>query len=232
MHVYSNVSVLVTPCFMEGNLLDMTNIYRKASPAQVPEVVILTYALDMLRCVQALHSIGIIHGDIKPDNWLLRDKENTMNSMSMLYTKSVVLIDFGRSIDMKLMPQGSEFTTSCNTDLFECVEMQTKRPWTYQVDYYGILACIYLLLHNEYMKVRYDTRTKKWMPTNKPPRRVNRELFEGLFSDLLNIENCKSIPPLDGYISKLQNYLQSIGASDRRKQLRSHYSFMSSMTMK
>lgn len=231
MHIYSNVSVLVTPCFMEGNLLDLTNIYRKASPAQVPEVVILTYALDMLRCVQALHNIGIIHGDIKPDNWLLRDKENTINSMSMLYTKSVVLIDFGRSIDMKLMPPGSFFTTSCNTDLFECVEMQTNRPWTYQVDYYGVLACIYLLFHNEYMKVCYDKRVKKWMPVSKPPRRVNRELFEELFSDLLNIKDCTSIPPLDSHIAKLQDYLHSISASERRKQLKSHYSFVSSMSL-
>ena len=226
IHVYRNSSVLITSLFNEGSLLDMMNHYRTAQRT-VPESVICTYALDMMRCVDGIHRAGIIHGDIKPDNWLLRDKENTMHSISMKMTKSVVLIDFGRSIDMRILPAGSQFTVSSNTELFECVEMQTDRPWTYQVDYYGVLSCIHLMVHNEYMKVHQDRSTGLWKPTRAPHRRVDKELFTTLFRDLLNIRDCYSIPPLTKYIAEFEACLKRISPRDRHLQLQNHYQFMS-----
>ena len=46
---------------------------------------------------------------------------------------SLKVIDFGRSIDMKLFPAGRTFTTNCYTDDFQCIEMKEGRPWTTQV---------------------------------------------------------------------------------------------------
>jgi checkpoint serine/threonine-protein kinase len=132
IHVFNNSSVLMTSLFNEGSLLDMMNHYH-ANKKVVPNTIICTYTLDILRCVDAIHRAGIIHGDIKPDNLLIKDSENTMHSMSMKMTKSIVLIDFGRSIDMRILPGDSKFTVRSGTEMFECVEMQTKRPWTYQV---------------------------------------------------------------------------------------------------
>jgi len=43
------------------------------------------------------------------------------------------LIDFGQSIDMKQFPAGTTFTAKVTTDGFQCTEMKTNRPWTYQV---------------------------------------------------------------------------------------------------
>ena len=43
------------------------------------------------------------------------------------------IIDFGRSIDMRLFPTGTTFSTDCHTDGFQCVEMKEGRPWTKQV---------------------------------------------------------------------------------------------------
>ena len=43
------------------------------------------------------------------------------------------LIDFGQSIDMKLFPSGTTFTAKVTTKGFQCPEMKTNRPWTYQV---------------------------------------------------------------------------------------------------
>lgn len=44
------------------------------------------------------------------------------------------LIDFGRSIDMTLLPEDTTFTTVVTTDGFQCNEMKEGRPWTYQVN--------------------------------------------------------------------------------------------------
>ena len=43
------------------------------------------------------------------------------------------LIDFGQSIDMKQFPAGTTFTAKVTTKGFQCPEMKTNRPWTYQV---------------------------------------------------------------------------------------------------
>ena len=43
------------------------------------------------------------------------------------------LIDFGQSIDMTKYPPGTTFTAKITTKCFQCIEMKTNRPWTYQV---------------------------------------------------------------------------------------------------
>lgn len=45
----------------------------------------------------------------------------------------LALIDLGQSIDMKLFPKGTTFTGKCETSGFQCTEMLSNRPWTYQV---------------------------------------------------------------------------------------------------
>ena len=45
------------------------------------------------------------------------------------------LIDFGRSIDMKLFPAGTTFSANCYTEDFQCIEMKEGRAWTTQVQY-------------------------------------------------------------------------------------------------
>ena len=43
------------------------------------------------------------------------------------------LIDFGQSIDMTKYHPGTTFMAKVNTKCFQCIEMKTNRPWTYQV---------------------------------------------------------------------------------------------------
>lgn len=43
------------------------------------------------------------------------------------------LIDFGQSIDMTKYPPNTTFMAKVNTKCFQCIEMKTNRPWTYQV---------------------------------------------------------------------------------------------------
>lgn len=45
----------------------------------------------------------------------------------------LALIDLGQSIDMKLFPKGTTFTGKCETSGFQCTEMLSNKPWTYQV---------------------------------------------------------------------------------------------------
>lgn len=45
----------------------------------------------------------------------------------------LVLIDLGQSIDMRLFPPGAAFSTRCCTSGFQCTEMLSGKPWSYQV---------------------------------------------------------------------------------------------------
>ena len=49
-----------------------------------------------------LHSADIVHADIKPDNFLLRHTPGTLASPSLQ------LIDFGKAIDLQLVPDNKE----------------------------------------------------------------------------------------------------------------------------
>lgn len=47
--------------------------------------------------------------------------------------RPLLLIDFGQSIDMSRYPPGTTFMAKVKTSSFMCIEMQTNKPWTYQV---------------------------------------------------------------------------------------------------
>ena len=51
-------------------------------------------------------------------------------------TKCLKLIDFGRTIDMNFFPEDTTFLSKVNTSGFQCIEMRTDQPWTYQVTHF------------------------------------------------------------------------------------------------
>ena len=51
----------------------MVNKY-KVKKKTMEEGVIFYYAIVLLRILETLHTCGIIHGDVKPDNFLVLDR--------------------------------------------------------------------------------------------------------------------------------------------------------------
>lgn len=91
--------------------------------------------------------MDILHCDIKPDNILVlcgdmdeeweawspsRDTEMGPILPAGWMERSIVLIDFGSSIDMSLHPNCA-FIGDSNTSAFRCIEMQQNMPWRWQV---------------------------------------------------------------------------------------------------
>ena len=66
-------------------------------------------------------------------------------------SSTLQLIDFGRSIDLKLLPAGVTFTKVVKTDGIMCTEMKEGRPWRHHIDYYGLAAISYCLLFGSYL---------------------------------------------------------------------------------
>ncbi|KAF9888076.1 hypothetical protein FE257_009341 [Aspergillus nanangensis] len=222
LHILKGETALVEDYRGQGTLLDLVNLVRKEHQGEggLDEVLAMFFAVELFRTVEALHTCGILHGDIKPDNCLVRfddipttspfvppydenlDPREAHYSPSGSFgwhTKGLCLIDFGRGIDMQAFDSTVEFVADWQTGNHECNEIREMRPWTHQIDLYGLAGTIHIMLfgkHIESAPVRRSegaadgmigsssTRTYRIRETLK--RYWEREIWGDAFDLLLN----------------------------------------------
>ncbi|XP_010003306.1 PREDICTED: mitotic checkpoint serine/threonine-protein kinase BUB1 [Chaetura pelagica] len=203
-HLFQNGSILVGELHNYGTLLNAINIYKKLPEKVMPQALVIYFAVKILYMVEELHSCKIIHGDIKPDNFILGERflDNDTCDIDGLF-HGLTLIDLGQSIDMKLFPEGTAFTAKCETSGFQCIEMLTQKPWNYQTDYFGIAATIYCMLFGTYMQVKNENGI--WKPEGAFRRLANADLWKEFFESMLNIPGCHSLPSLGALRKKLKD---------------------------
>jgi hypothetical protein len=90
------------------------------------------------------------------------------------------LIDFGRCIDLNLLPN-ARFTTSLKGDT-RCMAMRQQKPWSYDLDHYSAAATIHVVLFSKYLSP-IEVRSV-WRPTCKPKRFWG---LAGIFEKLLEV---------------------------------------------
>ncbi|VDP08461.1 unnamed protein product [Soboliphyme baturini] len=212
-YVFSNGSMMTMEYFEHQTLLHLVNRYRLRGQS-MKEPIVAYLALEMLKLLDALRAIDVIHADIKPDNFVfvrppafLEGTDVNDVDFVQLPVSCIKLIDFGRSIDMSLLPPGSSFTGVVHTSNFVCCEMQDGRPWTYQTDYFGLLGTICVLIDGKYMTTFKLKAEGKWKSTVSIQRSWNAELWLRLFSSLLNIPSCVEQPDLGGFITDFSKFL-------------------------
>ncbi|XP_037484784.1 mitotic checkpoint serine/threonine-protein kinase BUB1-like [Triticum dicoccoides] len=194
VHVFADVSVLVCNFLPYETLLDAINSHLVVGQ-HMDEVLCIYYTMEMLHMLETLHSVGIIHGDFKPDNMLVcYPSEEITDDTFRSETRSgqnqgLCLIDWGRGIDVNLFPAGTEFLGDCGTSGFSCIEMQEERSWTYQVDTFGLCVVAHMMLHGEEMSIAKVPGTGgnyMYQPKLSFKRYWNVALWKQLFTTLLN----------------------------------------------
>ncbi|KAK6919095.1 Mad3/Bub1 homology region 1, partial [Dillenia turbinata] len=194
MHLYSDYSILVCGYLSHGTLQDAINSYV-VTGAKMEEVLSMYYTIEMLHMLETLHKAGVIHGDFKPDNLLIRyarddlKEEDFQDRTGPWCHQGLCLVDWGRGIDLSLFPENIVFEGDSRTSGFRCIEMQEHRPWTYQVDTYGLCVIVHMMLHNSYMEIKkIPSHDGSFIYVPKLPfkRYWNVELWENLFRELLN----------------------------------------------
>nr|XP_023677307.1 mitotic checkpoint serine/threonine-protein kinase BUB1 [Paramormyrops kingsleyae] len=207
-HMFHNGSVLLGQLHNCGTLLNAVNLYRNTSDKVMPQPLALYFAVCIIQIVEHLHSVHLIHADIKPDNFLLSERflDNECFEPDHL-DHGLVLIDLGQSIDMTIFPEGTAFTAKCMTSGFQCTEMLSGRPWNYQTDYFGIAGTVHCLIFGTYMNVK--NKNGVWMTNGNFKRNPHSELWMRFFHDLLNVPNCSSQLCLRSWRSQLGAELQS-----------------------
>ncbi|XP_067388961.1 mitotic checkpoint serine/threonine-protein kinase BUB1 isoform X2 [Emydura macquarii macquarii] len=212
-HFFQNGSILVGELYSYGTLLNTINIYKKLPEKVMPQALVIYFAIKILYMVEELHNCGIIHGDIKPDNFILGERllDNDTCDIDSL-SHGLAVIDLGQSIDMKLFPEGTEFIGKCETSGFQCIEMLTQKPWNYQTDYFGIAGTVYCMLFGTYMRVKNEEGV--WKTEGIFRRIPNAELWNEFFCSLLNIPDCHHLPSLAALRKKLRDVFQKSYAKE------------------
>ncbi|KAK2066474.1 hypothetical protein P8C59_000291 [Phyllachora maydis] len=72
LHLYRDECFLFLPWFPHGTLLDVVNMFRSESAGLMDECLAMFFSIEVLRTAEALHTRGVMHGDLKVDNCLLR----------------------------------------------------------------------------------------------------------------------------------------------------------------
>ncbi|KAL4911098.1 hypothetical protein BDW74DRAFT_5656 [Aspergillus multicolor] len=212
LHIFKNESILVEDYRPQGTLLDLVNLVRHegiSGPATgeggLDEALAMFFTIELFRTVQALHTCGILHGDIKADNCLIRfdDKpahfqgadENTdpreiHYSSSGAFgwgTKGLALIDFGRGIDMRAFEPSVQFIADWKTGEHECPEIREKKPWTHQIDLYGLAGTVHVMLFGKYIESVPTDASKTSYRIREPLKRYwEKEIWCDVFDLLLN----------------------------------------------
>jgi checkpoint serine/threonine-protein kinase len=206
MHLYEDECFLVEEYRDQGTLLDLINIARADSTAAtgvMDECLVMFFTIELFRTVEALHSKGLLHGDLKADNCLVRfDPINDDMVWTPRYRrdgsggwnqKGLALIDFGRGIDMKVFRPDVQFIADWKTSAQDCAEMRELRPWTYQIDYHGVAGIIHSMLFGKYIDTIADRAaklgagaTKTYRIKENLKRYWQQEIWSGIFDLLLN----------------------------------------------
>jgi checkpoint serine/threonine-protein kinase len=208
MHLYKDECYLIEEFRDQGTLLDIINIARTepttaAGPAVMDELLVMFFTIELLRTIEALHAKGILHGDLKADNCLVRlDALPDTSVWTPKYRrdgtggwscKGIALIDFGRGIDMKVFRPDVQFIADWKTGPQDCAEMRELRPWTYQIDYHGLAGIVHSMLFGKYIDTVADKAAgigaqskKSWRVRESLKRYWQVEIWGSLFELLLN----------------------------------------------
>lgn len=225
---FSDCSFLVIDYKEQGTILDLVNMTRTDSGG-VDELLAMFLTVELLRTVEALHARELMHGDLKPDNCLLRLNSVNDQAWSSSYQrngdhewqhKGITLIDFGRGIDMKHFKSNVQFIADWKTDEQDCIEMREARPWTYQIDYHGLACIVHSLLFGKYIETvstgGLGAGKKRHALKNSFKRYWKQELWEPLFDLLLNPTSHGTLPVTDSLKScreRIEEYLEEHGTS-------------------
>uniref|UniRef100_A0A093V2A6 Checkpoint serine/threonine-protein kinase BUB1 n=1 Tax=Talaromyces marneffei PM1 TaxID=1077442 RepID=A0A093V2A6_TALMA len=190
LHLFRDESFMIEDYQGQGTLLDLVNIIRTEaitntgnSEAGMDEALAMFFSVELFRTIEALHACGILHGDIKPDNCLVRfedkksrssfpsppteslldlaDEDAIADPSEIHYSarglcgwreRGLTLIDFGRGIDMKAFRPDVQFIAEWEMSQHDCNEVREMRPWTYQIDLYGVAGTIHAMLFGKYLE--------------------------------------------------------------------------------
>lgn len=133
-------------CYIVMEMADNT-LPKALDQIEVTEKSLRLIFRDMLQGLKFLHGLGIVHRDVKPDNFLCN-----MQAHSVIQT--VRLCDFGLS--MRMPPNGN-LTGVFGTAPFMCPEMVKSSYYNEKADIWSVGVIVYVMLTGRFPYMPFET---------------------------------------------------------------------------
>lgn len=180
-------SVPTAIAFYEGNprsylVLDSVSVCSLAETMTVsdeyliPELVAMFLTTDLLRTLEAIHTVGIVHGDVTLDNLLFRsdpdvelDEERYMASSAGSWSsKGVLLVDFNHAVDSKQAAAEGDMNALAkhvsehgNEFLHPDYRIPNADSWSFNGDCFAAAVCSAKLLKLDKLQAKENKETLK-----------------------------------------------------------------------
>lgn len=197
-------SVPTAIAFYEGNprsylVLDSVSVCSLAETMSlsdeylIPEPVAMFLTTDLLRTLEAIHTVGIIHGDVTLENILFRsdpevelNEERYMASSSGSWSsKGVLLVDFNHAVDSKLaVPEGDvqviarHVSKLGNKFLHSDYRIPDASLWGFNADCYSAAVCSAKMLKLDKLHAKDSNQSLKY-----------EEIWDAYFQSMQNLSH-------------------------------------------
>ncbi|GAB1228268.1 hypothetical protein ENUP19_0389G0001 [Entamoeba nuttalli] len=122
-----NKICMVTEYAEYGSIQDIIN---KRNITEIPKKIRIKFLIDGAKGISYLHSNGILHRDIKPDNFLVVSLDDSIEV-------NCKLTDFGSARNINLMMTNMTFTKGIGTPKYMAPEVLNREHYKMQSDIYS-----------------------------------------------------------------------------------------------
>ncbi|ELP90854.1 protein serine/threonine kinase, putative [Entamoeba invadens IP1] len=164
------------------------------------------FLIDGAKGIQYLHTNGILHRDIKPDNLLVFSLEDNV-------AINAKLTDFGSSRNINLLMTNMTFTNGVGTPIYMSPEVLKKQKYDMKSDIYsfGVTLFNVLVWHNPYQGscFKYPWNIANYVVEGKrleKPNNMEEDLYA--FIDDVWTQNPKERPTITVILNKLQQFYE------------------------
>ncbi|KAK5088770.1 protein kinase [Lithohypha guttulata] len=203
-HLYRDECYLVLEYHSQGTLLDLVNQCRADSARAgktaegLEEPVAMWLSVELLRTIEDIHRVGILHGDLKADNCLVRlDAETDLSGpynrrgRDGWNKRGLTLIDLGRGIDTRAFKHETRFIADWKAQDTDCPEIREAKPWKWEIDLFGAAGVIHSLLFGKYIETVSVSggglgQKKEWKLRENFKRYWEKDIWTEVFSVLIN----------------------------------------------
>ncbi|KAL7720564.1 Tyrosine kinase [Entamoeba marina] len=153
IHFYGAVMIPNKVCMViefaqYGSLQDLMKSHKETAPRFLVKMKIL---LDCSKGILYLHSNGVLHRDIKPDNFLVLSLDNDVSV-------NAKLTDFGSSRNINMMMTNMTFTKGIGTPKYMSPEVLNRKKYKKSADIYSFAITIYetMTWDEAYPKIKFQ----------------------------------------------------------------------------